>query len=347
MNRKKGFVLTIVFIGLILFNGCKSKEEEAKVSDLISVKTEKIMKEKIALPIHTSGKISTSTETKLSFKIGGIIEKIFVNEGDYVQKGKLLARLNQSEIEARVIQAQNGFEKAERDFNRVKKLYDDEVATLEQYQNVETAKNVAKSDLEIALFNSKHTKINAPSDGRILKKLNEENELTSPGAPLFFFGSQSSGWIIRVGITDKDILKINSGDSAHVVVDAFPGKVFSASVTETGRSANPYNGTYEVELKIDNEKYNFVSGFVAKVDIFPSKSNEYFMVPIAALNEADNTGGIVYVPEEDNSVKKLYVQVDAIVKEYLAVSGGLENIESVITNGSEYLNSFSKINIVK
>ena len=346
MNKRISSLLLVVFVGFVICSGCKPEEDQNAAVDFIPVRTASVVKEKISLPIHTSGKITTSAEAKLSFKVGGIIEKIFVNEGDYVNKGKLLAQLNQSEIDARVKQAQNGYDKAERDYNRVKKLYEEEVATLEQFQNVETARNVAKSNLDIALFNSKHTKITAPSGGRILKKLNEENELTGPGAPLFIFGSQSSGWFIKVGITDKDILKIDIGDSAHVIVDAFPDKVFFATVTETGRSANPYNGTYDVELKIDSDNYNFVSGFVAEADIFPSVSNEYYMIPMAALNEADQSGGFVYIPEQDKTVKKLYIKVAAIIDDNIAIPGGLDNIKSVITNGSEYLNPLSKINIV-
>lgn len=331
---------------MLVVTSCRKEEEKTDMSPVVPVKTEKVIRQKMILPVHTSGKISTSAETKLSFKIGGIIEKIFVSEGDYVEKGKLLAQLNLSEIEARLLQAQNGFDKMERDYSRVKKLYADEVATLEQFQNTETAFNVAKSDLEIARFNYKYAKITAPANGQILKKLCEENELTNAGTPLIIFGMQSEGWIVKVGVTDKDILKIRANDSAHVVIDAFPDKVFSAKVTEIGLAANPYNGTYEVELKINTGNFKLISGLVAGVDIYPSGGNEFYIIPISALNEADKNRGFVYTPSKNNSVRKLNVFVESIIDDKVAVSKGLESIRTVITEGSEYLNSYSKIDIV-
>jgi len=346
MNRFIAPMILILFIALFLLIGCGSENEEVVKDNRIAVKTEAVIKQEISLPIHTSGKISATAEAKLSFKIGGIIQKIFVREGQYVQKGTLLAELNQSEIAANVEQARNGFDKATRDYDRVKNLYNDKVVTLEQFQNVETGLNIARSNLQIAEFNQKHSKIYAPAKGKILKQLNEENELTNAGYPLFYFGSENAGWILRVGVTDKDILKITMGDSAKVVLDAYTNVQFDARVTEVGQSANPYNGTYEVELTLDSNNYKIISGFIAKVDIFPSKSESYKLVPIESINEADKNSGYVYSPGNDDSVEKLFVTLGPIVNSKVAVTAGLEGVDMVVTTGSEYLSKESLIKVV-
>jgi multidrug efflux pump subunit AcrA (membrane-fusion protein) len=94
-------------------------------------------------------------ESKPAFKTGGVIERTFFKEGDHVQEGQLLATLHMAEINAQVDQARKGVEKTTRDLARVKNLYADSVATLEQYQNVQTANDVSNETLKIALFNQK------------------------------------------------------------------------------------------------------------------------------------------------------------------------------------------------
>ncbi len=86
---------------------------------------------------------------KLSFKIGGIIKNIFVDEGQRVYKAQKLTELDLSEIKAQVNQAQSAFEKAKRDLERMKRLYADNVVTLEQLQNAETGFEIVKSNLKI------------------------------------------------------------------------------------------------------------------------------------------------------------------------------------------------------
>ena len=71
-----------------------------------------------AEPIVASGLVSSAKEARLSFKVGGIINQMFVEEGQSVRKGQLLATLNLTEIDAQVNQAQLANEKAERDLNQ-------------------------------------------------------------------------------------------------------------------------------------------------------------------------------------------------------------------------------------
>ena len=112
--------------------------------------------------------------------------------------------------------------KANRDFIRAENLYKDSVATLELYQDAKTALDIAKSNLEVARFNLKYSKIEAPSNGRILKILLEENEMTSPGYPVVLFGSTRENWVVRTNVSDKDMISIQIGDSAKITLDPYP-----------------------------------------------------------------------------------------------------------------------------
>ena len=124
---------------IVIFTACGgSKEKKDTISSnepITTVKAQTLQKKTISQPIHVSGIVASQTEVKLAFKTGGIIEQIYAKEGQTVNRGQLLAKLNMSEIEAQVAQARISLNKADRDLTRAKNLYKDSVGTLEQVQN--------------------------------------------------------------------------------------------------------------------------------------------------------------------------------------------------------------------
>ena len=207
----------IILALLILYSIIACKESTQKTSpEIARVRVVKVDKMKMSFPVHSSGLVVSDKEVKLSFKTGGIIEAIYADNGTSVKKGTLLATLNLSEIEAQVTQVTNGYNKAVRDYNRAKNLYTDSVVTLEQLQNAESAVNISKANMEIAAFNKNHSKIFAPDNGIILKRLVESNEIIAPGYPVFLFGTTGKHWKIKTGLADRDFVRTMPGDSASV-----------------------------------------------------------------------------------------------------------------------------------
>ncbi len=251
----------------------------------IPVNVTKIEKEELSIPIHVSGNISASKESRLSFKTGGIIESIYVDEGDKVQKGQVLAKLDLKEIQEQVNQAVVGLEKAQRDYDRVLALYTDTVSTLEQMQNAKSALDVAKADLNIAEYNLKFSTIKAPTDGIILMKFFEEDEIVGTGNPIFYFASAEDSWQLVVGISDKDIVKLKLGDKAKITTDAWSDKDLDCLVSNIANAPGQTTGLYEIELSIKNSGLDLKHGFFAKGEIYPSEMNEAYSLPIDAIQE--------------------------------------------------------------
>ena len=133
----------LILASTIMLSACSSKQKEntknTTVSGVIPVKIQAVQYAQSTNAITATGLVSTENEAKYAFKIGGVIEKIFVSEGQTFAKGQLLGSLKITEIESQVAQAKLGVEKSERDFQRATNLYRDSVATLEQLQNSKTA----------------------------------------------------------------------------------------------------------------------------------------------------------------------------------------------------------------
>jgi RND family efflux transporter MFP subunit len=345
---KTGTILMIIMIFLSIM-ACGKKQEEKPDGEMIPVKIAKVTRQDLSIPIYTSGKLFPKSMVNLSFKVGGIIGKIYVDEGDTVKKGQLLAMLDLSEIDARYNQARNAWEKAQRDFQRVQNLYKDRAATLEQFQDAETGFQVAESNLKIAQFNLDHSRIKAPANGKILKRLAEKGEMIGIGSPVFLFGSTENQWIIKAGISERDIVRIDLKDIAAVQFDSYPGKQFMASVTEISSAVDPASGTYEVEIGLDDtgtEGLKLAAGFVGKVRIEPSAKETYFVIPLDSIVEGEGKYGIVFTVKENQAVK-VNIEVAHIFPETAVVSSGLEEIRTVVTSGAAYLRDGSPVKVVE
>jgi multidrug efflux system membrane fusion protein len=338
------FIISVVFIAL---SSCRSKTPENITEETIRVRVADIRYEKLHLPVTVSGLVVPAREIKLSFKTGGIIAGIYAGEGTRAGKGEVLASLNLSEIEAQVKQYSNGYEKAQRDFQRVRNLYADSVATLEQLENAETAMNVSKAGLEAAAYNLEHSRIIAPDNGTILKQLAETNEIISPGYPVFIFGTSGTGWKIKSGLADRDFVRIRQGDTARVTTDAYPGITFDAVVSQISEASNPSTGTYEIELDLQRTDHKLAAGFVVNLEIFPAKTDSFLCIPVQALAEADGNNGHIFIVGDSMKAKKVKVNIIRIYGSSVAVSEGPGIAGKVITEGAAYLTDGDRVIVVE
>ena len=314
-------------------------DEAESTAAVIPVKLTSVTSVVRAEPVVASGVVSSAEEARLSFKVGGIINKMFADEGQPVRKGQLLATLDLTEIDAQVSQAQLANEKAERDLGRVKSLYADTAATLEQLQNATTGQSVSKQTLTIAQFNRNYAQIRASVDGTVTRKVTNAGEYVAAGASVYLIsGNRRADWVVRVGVSDKDWARLQPGNRASIRLDAYPDQTFSGTISELAQAADPVNKLYEVEVKINPGTAKFAPGLFANVTLVPARSRSYAVVPVEAIVEGNGKDGFVYVVADDRrKVKKIPVQVGYIDGNNVLLTNGLSGVKQVVTAGSAFL----------
>ncbi len=349
MKNEINSSLLIAFFGL-LAGACSEPEPDAlsAAQSTIPVTVTPIEKSNWNQRVDASGLFAAEDEQMMAFKIGGVIDKIYVNEGDAIRKGQLLAKLNLTEVAALTAQAKFGLEKAERDFNRASKLYADSVATLEQLQNSQTALELARKQYASADFNLAYAEIHALADGYVLMKMANDGEVIGGGMPVLRTSGDGSNWKLVVGVSDKVWAAISIGDSAVITADALSGVEMTSRVVRKSKAAERMTGSYAVELKVDPElQQSLASGMFGKAEIFLESKQETWLVPYGALLDANAGKGYVFVLNSDSTVQKVEVVIDAISAESVRVSKGLEGFDRLVVSGGPYLNEGSKVEIIK
>ena len=324
MNIRTIFVTVIGALALTVFIvACKQKAKEtSSVADVteIPVKLFAAQNETVSEPVVAPGFISSATEARLSFKTGGVIERIYVEEGQAVHKGQLLATINLTEINAMVEQAKEGLEKAQRDYDRTKNLYKDTVASLEQFQNVTTGLNVAKQQYEMAKFNQSYAEIRATTAG-------------------------TNDWLVKVGIADRDWARLKLGNTAIIKIDAYPGENFSGMVSQLAQAPDAMSGLYQVEIKLNGCSKALATGLFAKAEINPNSDASYVTIPVDAVIEGNGSEAFVYTAT-DNKAHKQPVRIAFMKDGKVMLASGLEKGTKVVTDGSAYLTDGVGVKIV-
>jgi membrane fusion protein, multidrug efflux system len=356
MNKKIiiSALIPVVLAGTLLT--CQNQEKESKEAtalpvdeSAVAVSVTAVKSGDYSLPVNSSGLISTETESRLSFKVPGIVSRILVKEGESVSAGQLLATLDLTEIDAQVALTRNGLEKSKRDLERGQHLYKDSAATLEQIQNLQTAHDVAQENFRIASFNRQYSMIHAPSGGKVIKKYLNEGELANPGtAVLVVNSSAKNNWIVKVGLPDVDWVRIRKGDKAVITMDAYPGVSFDGTVGAINEGADAVNGLYQAEVNITPGGNKLASGLFAKVMITPSGKSQSKSIPIEAIVEGNGKNAFVFVPDSDGkTVRKVPVTVLYLTPTEAVISKGLDDVAEVVTGGSAFLTETSTITVTR
>jgi RND family efflux transporter MFP subunit len=339
MNRTVKNIIPL-FLLLFTFACTKKPAQQQEESAVPVVRLEKVSRVAFRDEIYATGRVTYKDEFQLSFKTSGIVGNIPVKEGQRINAGQLMASLKLEEIRAKVGQAENGLDKARRDYERVKGLYGDSVATLEHLQNARTQLENARLEVETAQFNLKHSQIRAPGNGWVLKVNTRENEAVQAGMPVIFFGRGSVSMIITTNLSDADVVKIAIGDTAWIRFDPFPDKLFNGAITEIAGTADPVTGTYEIKINMNDSENQLKSGFIGNISIRPSVRKERVQIPVDALIFADANEGSIYVAKDDTAYQR-HIRIEKIAGDSLLVSEGLEGHETIVVEGLQKLSGDS------
>lgn len=290
--------------------------------------------------ITAAGTVKLKSEQTLSFKVGGLITHFYVDDGDPVTKGQKLATLDLTEVNAQKADAQARVVEAQRAYDRALTLQTKGFGTIAVTDAARRALMTARTSLEQITFNSNWAQIIAPNDGVVLHRFAEPNELMQPGAPVLTVGDRAEGLIMRVPLSDRQMVRLRPGDRAVARFKALSGENVIGKVTRIAAQADPQTGAFDVELTFANPPASLLSGMIGSASITPSVQPEtvLFAIPATALVEGSGDSGYVYsVDPRTNRVSRTTIRVGGIRDTFILVREGLKAGDRIVASGAAYL----------
>jgi multidrug efflux system membrane fusion protein len=326
--------------------GCSSRAAEGK-APRTPVRVEPAASGPAIAAIGTNGVVANKDEMRLSFKVAGVIRRIYVEEGAPVHAGQRLAEIEQTEIDAQLEQARALAEKAQRDLARGERLYADEVISLEQLQDLRTQSDTAHAQLKSVQFNRGYSIITAPADGVVLRKLSQQRELVPAGQAVLVVSSHGRGYVVRAALSDRELVTLALGDPAEVRLDAYEGRLLHGTLSEIASAADDKTGLFPVEVRLESPPPALASGLVAKLRLYPAAGRAHTLtyVQVGAVLEGSGDRASVYVVDGGHA-RRREVRIAFIDPSGVALASGLAPGERVVTDGALYLEDGDSLDIV-
>jgi RND family efflux transporter MFP subunit len=318
--------------------GCDKPPADRPAELPAAVELAPILVTDATVPVRVPAVLARKAEAELSFKVRGIVAEVGVRVGDAVTAGQVLARLQPDEIDAQVTQARSALEKAQRDLARVDKLEAGRVATFENLQDARTAVEVAAAQLRVAEYNRRFAVITAPAAGRILQRRAEPGELVESGRAVLAFAADAEGWLVRAGLSDRDLRRVAAADRAEVrLTDSGPVRATGA-VSAISAAADAATRTTPVEVQLDAAPADARSGEVVVLSIQPRPGRPRAVVPVSALIEgADDAASVFVVPPDGHAARRVRVEIETIDGTSAYLRGELPASAQLVVRGAEYL----------
>lgn len=332
--------------------GCgpsESKDAESAAAPGIPVVVSLVTAAPGAEDVSAYGIIRSDKEAGLSFKIAGLIKTLDADTGDQVKKGQVLARLDQREIDAQAARAQASAAKARRDLARIEPLLKNGFISQQRVDDARSAVAVANAELRQIEFNRSLATITAPSDGVVLARHADLNEIVAAGAPVLTVSQGTAGFIFKASLSDSAVAKLKIGDKAEIRLDAFKDQPVKGHLRRLSAMSDAQTGTFGVEITLDETPAGVESGFIGKARIAPSgvAKSTTLAIPASAILEGHGATATVYVVDEkDMTAHMTRVTLNGLLDDHVLVTKGLKEGDKVVSAGAPYLRDGVKVNIV-
>ncbi len=338
-----------VFLALFLFiPGCGKEEPPQKPEVIRPVKILKVQDTAQIMTQGFPGTVRASKRAVLSFKVSGPLVELPVEEGQFVKKGDLIARIDPRDFRIALKEALARYREAEQQFRRYKELYAKRQVSKADFDRYLAARDVAKARLEDAKNALCDTTLTAPFDGVIAKRYVENFYKVKAKEPIAFLQDISNlEIVINVPELIMAALKGKSADKVSVSFQSIPGKEFPITLKEYSTEADPATQTYEVVFVMDKpEGATILPGMTATVTAsFRNPQKVEIIVP--ALAVLDAPGDKPYLWIFDNKamvVHKRFVKVGSLKDSCcIKITQGLEPGEIIVIAGVTKLKEGMKV----
>jgi RND family efflux transporter MFP subunit len=346
MLRKTHAVLLILVIAIAAI-GCRKGSAITAKPKPVRVDVTQVKRCQTSDLIAYSGTIEESESIPLSFTVTGRVQKIYVAEGDYVQKGTLLAVLNNETLTETYNISKATFNRALDAHKRLEPMYRNGNLPEIRFIEAQTALQQARSAMAIAKKNVGDCRLFSPTDGYVGKRSIEPGMAVIPSLSAITI-VKIDNVLAKVPVAESEISLIEKGQDASITVGALNSKTFQGTVEEIGVMANPLSRTYTVKIKIFNQEKKLKPGMICEVVIQNSGALDGFVIPSQSvwIDEKGNT--FVYKLSKDLSTAVLQeIKTGKLLKDGVIVTKGLNENDFVVVGGQHKLCDGQIVSIAK
>jgi len=347
------YSIRLVFVCAVLgLAACKREggDEKAKGVDgkpavevKIPVEVALVNRESISSNFQGTAALEAEAVAQVVARTGGVILQIMVEEGEQVQRGALLARLENDRQRLSLAQASANLRKVQNDMKRQTELFNRKLIGSGVFEQLKFDLETQKASYDIAALELSYTEIRAPISGTLSQRLVKLGNQINSGQTLFRI-DDFDPLEARVAVPERDMQAIKAGQPVQMLVDAMPGTVFIGVVGRVSPVVDPKTGTFDVIALFKDPSKTLRSGMFGRVNIVTATHDNTLVIPRVALLTEDGKSAVYVVA--GGRVARKSVQVGFTGDGRSEILEGLNAGDQVITLGQNAVREGSLVEVV-
>ena len=332
---------SLLFLPLsLLLIGCGDKSDKKQVYDpAIPVKIAVVEVADGTNVRNYVGSVKSETKVALSFHLGGTLTNIYVHNGQKVNKGTIIAKVDETTAKSLHDAALASLNQAEDGYRRLKQVHEEGGISDVRWVQMETDLEKARQTEISTRKNLEDCTIYAPQDGIISMDERVVGELMRP-SETFCNLIDMNKFVVEFTVPEKEVGMINIGDKAVAEINALNNLETEIVIYDKAIVSNPFGHTYTVKAKIDLVGKDALPGMVAKIRL-NSSALSGIIVPASCVQTVSD-GLAVWAVKNGKSYRRI-IEVSDFVKNGVLVQKGLDHGDTIVTVGYQKLYNGAKV----
>lgn len=343
---KKGivilFVLVSCFSSSCVFVSC-SDNGSKKVENLPSVRLDSALACGMGTTQQYPGKVVSSDDANISFKVAGTLRVVSVKEGQHVKKGQLLAELDNTDYKVQLSATEAEYSQIKAEAERVISLYEDGGTTASNYDKARYGLQQIEAKLENHRNQLSYTRIYAPYDGFVQKLFMKRGETVGAGMPVVSMLS-SAAPEVEINLPASAYVNRDNFTKFSCSFDVLPGRTIEADPISVLQQANS-NQLYTMRLKLKENDASVSPGMSTWVTIYGRNGDGGVVrIPTTSVLERNGKSSVFVYNVSTQKVKEITVEVESLHTDgTVEVRGGVNPADMVVSSGVHHIKDGQKV----
>jgi len=318
-------------------------EKKEKKEDLVPVEVTTIRRGTISNYILLSTNLETEKMADVYPRIQGIVERILVEEGDFVKKGQVLLELEADEYKLAEERARLNYMRQKSEFNRLETMYKENLLSMEEFDRAKYTTQGLEIEWKQAQLNLSYTQITSPINGIIGDRLKKPGERIQTMDKVFSV-INTDEMIAVVYAPEKELGNVQKNQVCYVTSDNIPGARFSGKIKRVSPMVDPQSGTFRVTIGVKNEQNKLRVGIFVNTHIITDTHDNAVLIPKTAIVYENEQMNVFVV--KDSLAHKIALKVGFQDHEKVEALSDIEAGDKVIVIGQAGLKDKTRVKIV-
>lgn len=336
-------LIVLMSVLLMACNKGEEKKDEKEKQTAVPVEVAEVGQATVSASYSGTANLEADKRAEVVAEVTGVLESIHAEEGDVVEKGQILARLEQDKPQLELNRALADLERIDAELKRAKKLHERKMKSSEEYDRLRFDLRAQNASVELAKLNLAHTSIRAPISGVISQREARVGNLISNGEKVFSVLDLNS-LQAELFVPEKELAVLKPGLPVDITVDAWPGRVFKAKLKRISPIIDSGSGTFAITIEIPADPA-LKAGMFVRASVTYDPHPDAIVVDRSAVIMEDGESS-VFVVKEDMTVEKRMVETGYLSGSRIEILTGLKVGETVVTTGKNSLKNEALIEIV-